>query len=166
MAGPGPTCSGPLPSRQREGFWAHYSTRYAACEGRNDAAILSAAIGARAAAQPRILHREYQGSISVLFNSFAFVVFFSVVIVLYYAATGRLQNLVLLGASYFFYGYWDYRFLSLLVGVTLLVYFCARGIEATESPEKRKWLMLFAVAVLLVVLGIFKYFNFFADSLV
>jgi len=76
----------------------------------------------------------------------------------------KLQNLLLLVASYFFYACWDWRFLFLLVFSTLLDYFTGIKIyEATESKRRKFWLWL-SISVNLGFLGIFKYYNFFAES--
>jgi D-alanyl-lipoteichoic acid acyltransferase DltB (MBOAT superfamily) len=77
----------------------------------------------------------------------------------------KLQNLWLLAASYFFYGYWDWRFCLLLGTTTAIQFTLARLIYATEDPAKRKALLVLAVTTSLTVLGFFKYFNFFANSL-
>ncbi len=104
------------------------------------------------------------------FNSLPFVVFFLVVYALYLllqkAPNGfRLQNLLLLAASYFFYGFWDWRFCLLLGATTTTQFLLARQISFTEEPRKRKVLLATAVTISLTVLGIFKYMGFFADSL-
>lgn len=72
---------------------------------------------------------------------------------------------MLLIASYVFYGWWDYRFLSLLVFTTLFDYFCAQWIEKEFRPPKRRLLLAASMTINLGVLGVFKYFNFFAQSL-
>jgi D-alanyl-lipoteichoic acid acyltransferase DltB (MBOAT superfamily) len=77
----------------------------------------------------------------------------------------RGQNVWLLSASYLFYGWWDWRFLSLIWISTLVDYICGRRIEANDQDKiRRRWLTL-SIAVNLSILGFFKYFNFFADSL-
>ena len=66
----------------------------------------------------------------MLFNSFVFWCFLAVVLILYHvvARNLRVQNRILLIASYVFYGYWDYRFLSLIVLSTVIDYFIANGL--------------------------------------
>jgi D-alanyl-lipoteichoic acid acyltransferase DltB (MBOAT superfamily) len=103
----------------------------------------------------------------MLFNSINFAIFFPIVFLLYWFATKgdlKLQNILLLIASYFFYASWDYRFLFLLVFSTLLDYFT--GIKMHDAPNlrMRKFWFLLSVCVNLGFLGIFKYFNFFASS--
>ena len=101
----------------------------------------------------------------MLFNSLEFAIFFPLVLGLYVCFRRRGQNLLLLAASYLFYGWWDWRFLSLIFVSTVVDYFCGRAIGATTEPKRRKrWLWL-SVGVNLGILGFFKYFDFFASSL-
>jgi D-alanyl-lipoteichoic acid acyltransferase DltB (MBOAT superfamily) len=98
----------------------------------------------------------------MLFNSFEFLVFFPLVLALYYVLGRRGQNLLLLLASYLFYGWWDWRFCSLLALSTLIDFFC--GLAMDRWPDrKRVWLAVSVVAGL-GILGFFKYFNFFVDT--
>lgn len=85
---------------------------------------------------------------------------------LLYHATSRLavQNLVILAASYLFYGWWDWRFLPLLFGISIVNYASAILIAATAREPVRKLLVFLAVATAMIALAIFKYFNFFVDS--
>lgn len=101
----------------------------------------------------------------MLFNSFFFWVFFLVVWALYWRLSHRGQNLLLLVASYYFYGCWDWRFLGLIFATTTWDFFLARWIAATEAPGKRKALLALAITVSLSVLGFFKYYGFFAQEL-
>ena len=79
----------------------------------------------------------------MVFNSLHFVAFFLVVYALYRVLPHRAQNVMLLVASYYFYGAWDWRFLSLLWGSTVIDYTCARAIARTEDAAKRRaWLLL------------------------
>jgi D-alanyl-lipoteichoic acid acyltransferase DltB (MBOAT superfamily) len=71
---------------------------------------------------------------------------------------------MLLGASYLFYGWWDYRFLGLLMLSTSIDYLVGLGLDRTPDERRRKVILLVSVAVNLGILGFFKYFNFFADS--
>lgn len=104
----------------------------------------------------------------MLFNSFSFAIFFPVVFILYWFVTNKslkLQNMLLLVASYFFYACWDYRFLFLLIFSTLLDYFTGLKIaEANSKSGKRTWLWI-SIGINLGFLGVFKYYNFFAESL-
>lgn len=101
----------------------------------------------------------------MVFNSLHFVAFFLVVYALYRALPHRAQNVMLLAASYYFYAAWDWRFLSLLIGSTVIDYTCARAIARTEAPRARRAWLLLSLAYNLGMLGFFKYFNFFAQSL-
>jgi D-alanyl-lipoteichoic acid acyltransferase DltB (MBOAT superfamily) len=104
----------------------------------------------------------------MLFNSAEFLVFLPVVLLLYWALRNRLygQNLVLLGASYVFYGWWDYRFLSLIVISTVADFVIGRVMSGTGVPRRRTLLLVASLAVNLGILGFFKYFDFFVDSFV
>jgi len=101
------------------------------------------------------------------FISIAFASFYSVTVLLYYVfkRNYKWQNILLLLASYVFYAYWDWRFLGLLI-LSGIVNFCAgKIISLNEDPSRRKiWLSL-SLLYNLLILGIFKYFNFFEDSL-
>jgi D-alanyl-lipoteichoic acid acyltransferase DltB (MBOAT superfamily) len=101
----------------------------------------------------------------LVFNSFNFVAFFLVVYALYRLLAHRGQNWLLLAASYYFYAAWDWRFLGLLVGSTVVDYLCALYIARRQEPGRRKTALIVSLAFHLTVLGFFKYFNFFADSL-
>ncbi len=103
----------------------------------------------------------------MLFNSLNFAIFLPIVFILYWFATKgnfKLQNILLLVSSYFFYACWDWRFMFLLIFSTLLDYFTGINIdEATNKRKKLFWLWL-SIGVNLGFLGVFKYYNFFAES--
>lgn len=102
----------------------------------------------------------------MLFNTLVFWLFFALVFVLYRVSPHRRQNALLLVASYVFYGWWDWRFLGLIWVSTVVDYVAARRIAAgTTASGRRGWLIV-SVATNLGLLGLFKYFNFFASSLV
>jgi alginate O-acetyltransferase complex protein AlgI len=100
----------------------------------------------------------------MVFNSLVFLVFLTIVLTIYYQLKHRAQNVLLVIASYVFYGWWDWRFLGLLLFSTFFDYWCALRLEAGSDPRKRKWFLAFSMAMNLGVIGLFKYFNFFADS--
>lgn len=100
----------------------------------------------------------------MIFNSIAFLIFLTLVLSIYYRLQHRAQNIFLLLASYFFYAWWDPRFLVLLWFTSLLDYFVAQRIEASANEKARRWLLAGSITANLTVLGIFKYYNFFADS--
>lgn len=103
----------------------------------------------------------------MLFNSLNFLIFLPIVFSLYWFATKgnlRLQNILLLVASYYFYSCWDWRFMLLLIFSTLLDYYT--GIKIYESVNHRKklmWLWI-SIGINLGFLGVFKYYNFFVTS--
>jgi len=103
----------------------------------------------------------------MLFNSFDFLIFLPIVLLVYWllgAKNIKLQNALLLVASYVFYGWWDWRFLSLILASTVVDYVVGIKIDGTEINKiKKRWLFL-SVLCNLGLLGVFKYFNFFMDS--
>ena len=103
----------------------------------------------------------------MLFNSLQYLLFLPLVFAIYWMVNKRslpLQNIMLLAASYFFYACWDWRFLFLLIFSTGLDYFTGlKMYQATNQKQKRFWFWL-SVSVNLGFLGIFKYYNFFAES--
>ena len=104
----------------------------------------------------------------MLFNSLHFAFFLPIVFGLYWMLSGKKlawQNLLLLGASYFFYACWDWRFLFLLIFSTGLDYFTGIKMhEAKTAVAKKSWFWL-SVFINLGFLGVFKYYNFFAGSM-
>lgn len=102
----------------------------------------------------------------MIFNSWEFLLFFVVVFALYASVRLRWQNLLLVVASYFFYGWWDWRFLSLLAVSTVVDYCVGRALEKTQEDGRRKALLLLSVFTNLGILGFFKYCNFFVESAV
>lgn len=103
----------------------------------------------------------------MLFNSIEFAIFFPLVFLLYWFVAGKkykIQNILILVASYYFYGCWDWRFLMLLVFSTSLDYFSGLMIvDSTSRNLKRFWFWL-SIVVNLGFLGVFKYYNFFIES--
>jgi D-alanyl-lipoteichoic acid acyltransferase DltB (MBOAT superfamily) len=102
----------------------------------------------------------------MLFDTPIFFAFLAAVTLCYWCLTFRNQNKFLLVASYFFYGWWDWRFLCLMIASTLIDYFIAIKIADTEDRPVRRALLTLSLIVNFSILGFFKYFNFFADSLV
>ena len=103
----------------------------------------------------------------MLFNSINFAIFLPIVFILYwFFAKGslKLQNILLVVASYFFYACWDWRFLFLLVFSTLLDFYTGEKIESLKAKHKKKLWLLLSVCINLGILGVFKYYNFFANS--
>lgn len=103
----------------------------------------------------------------MLFNSIEFAFFLPIVFVLYWFVTNKnlkVQNILVLVASYFFYACWDWRFLFLLIFSTLLDYFTGIKMEESKNKYLKKFWFLLSVTINLGFLGIFKYFNFFSES--
>ena len=103
----------------------------------------------------------------MLFNSFEFLLFLPIVFGLYWLVgkSHRWQNITVFIASYVFYAWWDWRFCFLLLFTSLMTYFIGLGIEQSEGKRKlQKWLSATNIIVNVGILGIFKYFNFFAES--
>lgn len=99
----------------------------------------------------------------MLFNSIEFAVFLPIVFAIYWLLNKHLrwQNLFVVLASYVFYGWWDWRFLILIAFTS----FCSwgSGLLINQSPKPKRWLTL-NIVVNLLILGVFKYFNFFVGS--
>lgn len=99
----------------------------------------------------------------MLFDTLQFWIFFFAVLVLVAALAPSRAKVVLVVASYIFYAFWDVRFIALLGGATLLNYLFGRWIDECEGTARRRAVAV-AIAANLVVLGFFKYFNFFIES--
>jgi alginate O-acetyltransferase complex protein AlgI len=105
----------------------------------------------------------------MLFTSITFVIFFSLFFLLYWFVFNRelkLQNLLLLAASYLFYAWWDWRFLLLLIASSILNYFLGIGIYNSKHEKRRSFLLWIGLLQGLGSLLFFKYFNFFVKSIV
>lgn len=103
----------------------------------------------------------------MLFNSIEFAAFLPIVFLLYwfvFRKNIKVQNLLIVVASYIFYGWWDYRFLSLIIFSTLVDFFVGICLEQTTHKTKRKLLLWTSILVNLGFLGFFKYYNFFLDN--
>src|SRR5215210_6891312 len=101
----------------------------------------------------------------MVFNSLHFVVFFLAVYAVYRMLPHRGQNWLLLAASYYFYAAWDWRFLGLLAASTIVDFTCGLLLNRTAAKQRRRLLLCASLGFNLALLGFFKYFNFFADSL-
>ena len=108
----------------------------------------------------------------MLFNSFEFLIFLPIVFLLYwfvfdYAMRGckrqlLWQNLLIVVASYIFYGWWDWRFLILIAITTVLSFLSGIGIEKAPTQRGKKTVMIANIVVNLGILGVYKYYDFFA----
>ena len=105
----------------------------------------------------------------MLFNSLEFLLFLPAVFVLYwfvFARNLKLQNLLILVASYVFYGWWDWRFLSLIVFSSLLDFLIGKKLDILAENNSRKILLGLSLTANLGLLGVFKYFNFFQQEFI
>lgn len=114
----------------------------------------------------------------MLFNSISYLLFFPIVFILYWFvfdyALKRckhqvlIQNIFLVLASYVFYAWWDWRFLGLLVGMSLISWlageYYAKNFIGGGITHSHKWVMWIAIAIDVATLGFFKYYNFFVES--
>ena len=104
----------------------------------------------------------------MLFNSVEFFVFLPLVFALYWLLRNQLkaQNLLVLIASYCFYGFWDWRFLSLIILSSFVDFFIGKAVHQAEGMSKKKRLLWVSLLVNLGILFMFKYFDFFVGSFV
>jgi D-alanyl-lipoteichoic acid acyltransferase DltB (MBOAT superfamily) len=105
----------------------------------------------------------------MLFNSIDFAIFLPIVFILYWFVINKnlnLQNFLIVAASYFFYGWWDLRFMSLILSSTIIDYTIGQKLRNEENQLKRKALLWTSILVNLGFLGFFKYYNFFLDNIV
>jgi len=105
----------------------------------------------------------------MLFNSLDFALFLPIVFILYWFVckkSSKAQNILLVVASYVFYGWWDWRFLLLIVFSTVVDYGIGLALFKETRRVHRKWLLGASILVNIGLLGFFKYYNFFLDSFV
>lgn len=103
----------------------------------------------------------------MLFNSIDFAIFLPIVFALYWFVANKnlqLQNLLIVVASYLFYGWWDWRFLSLIVFSSFVDFYVGKSLLKTPEINKRKLLLYLSIFINLGFLGFFKYYNFFIES--
>lgn len=103
----------------------------------------------------------------MLFNSFDFLLFLPIVFLLYWFVfkSRKIQNLFLVAASYVFYGWWDWCFLFLIAITSICSYASGILLERYEGRRKWQWMVSFAnITLNLLILGVFKYYNFFMES--
>ena len=105
----------------------------------------------------------------MLFNSIDFAIFLPIIFILYWFVFNKdlkRQNFLIVVASYIFYGWWDWRFLSLILFSTLVDYSIGLALSSEKKLARRKILLWISILVNLGFLGFFKYYNFFLDSFV
>jgi alginate O-acetyltransferase complex protein AlgI len=100
----------------------------------------------------------------MVFNSIPFLVFIALFFPIYFALKGKARLWFMLLSSYVFYGWWDYRFLALIIFSTCLDFYLSVVINNQTDPGRRKLALTISIIVNLAFLGFFKYFNFFIDS--
>jgi alginate O-acetyltransferase complex protein AlgI len=101
----------------------------------------------------------------MFFDTPIYFLFLPLVVLLYWCLRRQGQNILLLSASYFFYGWWDWRFLSLMAVSTVADFFFAQWISSASEVRRKKLILALSLTMNLAFLGYFKYFNFFAESL-
>jgi D-alanyl-lipoteichoic acid acyltransferase DltB (MBOAT superfamily) len=105
----------------------------------------------------------------MLFNSIDFLIFLPTVFLLYWFVFQKnltLQNLFLLAISYLFYGWWDWRFLSLILICSGINYLAGLALASHKEDKKRKLILVASCILSLGLLGVFKYYNFFIDNFI
>ena len=105
----------------------------------------------------------------MLFNSSEFLIFLPTVFLIYWyllRKKSKVQNFFLLVSSYFFYGWWDWRFLFLIILSTTVDYLVGLKISSSNENSKKKIFLWVSILFNICLLGFFKYYNFFIDSLV
>lgn len=103
----------------------------------------------------------------MLFNSIAFLIFLPIVFILYWRVCNKnykYQNILLLAASFYFYGCWDWRFLFLLIFSIGLDYFSGIQIENSKTKKEATFWLTLSIVINLGFLGFFKYYNFFIEN--
>jgi len=101
----------------------------------------------------------------VQFGSATFLLFLGLVFIGYWNLSRRNQNILLVAASYTFYGWWDYRFTFLMLFSTVVDFLCSLAIAHATEDRRKRFFLAVSITSNLGLLGFFKYFNFFQDSL-
>lgn len=105
----------------------------------------------------------------MLFNSIEFAIFLPIVFLLFWSLKKQklhFQNLILLIAGYVFYGWWNWRFLSLIVISSFVDYYTGLKIADSDSKKKKKQFLILSIITNIGFLSFFKYYNFFIDSFI
>jgi alginate O-acetyltransferase complex protein AlgI len=105
----------------------------------------------------------------LLFNSLVFALFLPFTFAVFWGLNRyslKVQNFFLFIMSYLFYGWWDWRFLGLIIFSTVVDFIAGIMIDSSDDPRKRKIFLFVSMATNLTTLGFFKYYNFFIASLI
>ena len=105
----------------------------------------------------------------MFFNSLDFAIFLPIVFLLYWFVVQKnieCQNALIVIASYVFYSWWDWRFLSLIIFSTLVDYSIGQILRVEQARFKRKILLGFSILINIGFLGFFKYYNFFLENFI
>ena len=100
----------------------------------------------------------------MLFNSFNFLIFFPIVLLIYFAIPAKVRYIWVLICSYYFYASWDFIFIFLLFFITLITYFAALGVEIYKKAETKNLLLVLAISICFLLLLWFKYINFAIEN--
>jgi len=99
------------------------------------------------------------------FVTVSFLLFTIVTLFVYWVVNDRFRTPILLISSYIFYSFWDWRFISLLMLLTISNYWLTQKMDSSNSIDKKKFFLIACISINLMVLGMFKYFGFFSDGL-
>jgi len=99
------------------------------------------------------------------FVTITFLVFTLATLLIYWVLKDRFRTPILLVTSYIFYAFWDWRFLSLLLLLTISNYFLTQRMYVSDSLAKKKQILVFCLSINLLVLAVFKYLGFFGEGL-
>lgn len=102
----------------------------------------------------------------MLFSSVVFLYFMLLFFPLYFLTKGKSRLWVCLIGSYIFYGWWDYRFIALILTLTLINYLCGLKLSSSNSGKEKSTYLWISITSSLGILGFFKYFNFFSENLI
>jgi D-alanyl-lipoteichoic acid acyltransferase DltB (MBOAT superfamily) len=100
----------------------------------------------------------------MLFNTWQYIIFLPVVVIIYYLIPHKYRWILLLGASYYFYMCWKAEYLILILGSTAIDYWASLRMSRHRSKKKRKKYLILSLFTNLGILFLFKYFNFFSES--
>ena len=103
----------------------------------------------------------------MLFQTIEFAIFFPIVFAIYWSLSNRKlqwQNAFLVIASFFFYGWWDWRFLGLMIFSAGVDFMTALMMDRSKDKYKKRWWLMASLLVNLGILAFFKYYNFFVEN--